>query len=333
MNHLTFFKDIKTSIHLSYVFMGQEEYVKERALDELRTKVLDGGNEDFNLQVLGEDTELNEVYESVATLPFMGDRRLVIWNNPRMFLKEINDEDLELLKEIIETLHDSVCLVIVIKGLPDKRRKYFKILKDKCTLVEFNPLTEFDAAVWVCTYFKRKTKQIEPSMAEKIVEMVGTSVLDLNNEVEKINAAMGERVLVEDSDLKVLTGGNINFGVFEMINSFLCGNSKKGMEEMYRLIESGQSGFMILGTLAAKLRSYYQAQVLLQSGMERSAVIEALGGGYGAKMAVKECNRFSSDGLKRGIDALEYADFAIKNGLLNEKSAVEYAITKIFMVK
>ena len=37
--------------------------------------------------------------------------------------------------------------------------------------------------------------------------------------------------------------------------------------------------------------------------------------------------------IKRGIDALEYADYAVKNGLLSEGAAVEYAVASAFLSK
>ena len=51
MDHLTFFKDIKERVLRSYVFLGSEEFVKEKAMHELKERVLNGANEDFNLQI------------------------------------------------------------------------------------------------------------------------------------------------------------------------------------------------------------------------------------------------------------------------------------------
>lgn len=331
MDHLTFFKDVKSRILASYVFVGAEEFVKERALDELKVYALEGANEDFNLQVLGEEAEVSDAYEAVSTLPFMGIRRLVIWNNPKIFAKEMGDDSLELLKEMLDTLHNGVCLLIFIKGVPDKRRKYYKILKDKSTLVEFNPLSDFDATRWVGSYFKKHGKEIDLPTAEEIVSMVGTSVMDLNNEVGKIYAVMGERVRVEKEDLKLLSGNNISFDTFEMLNSFLRGESEKAMGELYRLLKRGDSGFMILGALTSKLRGYYQAKVMLEGGKSKNEVISIMGGGYGAKRAAEECGKLSLEQLRQAIETLEYADYAVKNGLMTETAAVEYAVAHTFV--
>lgn len=333
MDHLTFFKDVKSRILSSYVFLGGEEFVKERALDEIKLRALEGGNEDFNLQILDENAEIIEVYEAASILPFMGTRRLVIWNNPKVFTKEMSSDNLDLLNTMLTTLHDAVCLVIVIKGAPDKRRKYYKILKENSMIVEFNPLTDFEAAKWVGSYFKKHGKEIDLQTAEEIVSMVGTSVMDLNNEVGKIYVSMGERLQVEKQDLKVLSGNNISFDVFEMVNCFRKGDNQKAMGELYRLLKRGDSGFMILGAVSSKLRGYYQAKIMLEGGMQKSRIITEMGGGYGAKRSVEECTGFSMEQLKCAIDALEYADYAVKNGLMSEAAAVEYAVATAFVLK
>lgn len=331
MDHLTFFKDVKSRILPCYTFVGTEEFVKERALEDLKANALNGALEDLNLQIMGEDAQVSDVYEAVSTLPFMAKRRVVIWNNPKVFTKEMNEQALELLKETLITLHDGVCLVVYIKGAADKRRKFYKLLKDNSCIVEFNPLSDFDAARWVGSYFKKHHKEIDLPTAEEIVGLVGTSVMELNNEVEKIYVSMGERVRVQKQDLQLLTGNNIAYGVFEMISCFLKGDDKEGMTRMYRLLKRGDSGFMMLGAIASKLRSYYQAKTMLVSGMNKATVIEKLGGGFGAKKAVEECERLDISKLEAGIEALEYVDYAIKNGLMSEAAGVEFAVATAFI--
>lgn len=328
MDHLTFFKHIKESIKKCYVFLGDEEFVKERAIDALKETVLKDANVDFNLQHLGEDADVTAVTEAVSTLPFMGEVRLVVWNNPKIFTREMSDDDLENLGGMLTSLHDAVCLLIAIKGNADKRRKYYKVLKGAAELVEFNALSEFEAARWVGSTMKKQGKQIDLDTAEEIVARVGTSVMELNQETAKLTAICGDRVTKDD--LRVITGANISFDVFGMISCLLSGKKDEGMSRLYRLLERGDNGFMIMGALAAKLRGYYQAKILLEKGMKKPQVIETLGGGYGAKKAVEECSGLSIQAIKIGVDALAYAEYAVKNGLMSEGIAVEYAVGSAF---
>ena len=329
MEYFTFFKDIKIRILNSYVFIGVEEFVKDRAYEDLKTHVLKGANESFNFQILSEDTELYEVVAAVNTLPFMADRRLVVWNNPKVLTGDMSDKEMKMVTEVMDSLHDGVCLLIFIKGKPDTRRKAYKLLEKRSTVVEFNPLSDLQAAKWVGSYFTKNGKEIDLLTAETIVFKVGTSVRELNNEVIKIAASMGDRKRVEKKDLRVLTGSNVDVNIFNLISSTVYGTEKNGLKKICQLLDSGESSQRIRGAFAFKLRSYYQVQALLATGMKP----DEIKGIFGNSKVVAESKKLSGQQVRKGVETLEYVDYAVKNGLMTERIGVEYAFAQIFLVK
>lgn len=328
MDHTTFFKHVKEQIDRGYVFVGNEEFVKERAVEALIEVALSKGNRDFNFQRMSDMAEIKDVIAAVSTLPFMGEMRLVLWEDPKIFKKEMSDSELDSLKEMLKSLHEFVVLLIVIKGSADKRRKYYKILKDNCELVEFNTLDDFEAARWVGSTLKKHGKVIDIETAQKIVSMVGTSVLDLNQEVNKIIEISGDTICA--SDLRVICGNSISFDVFAMFNCFLQNKGSEGMNKLYRLLERGDSAFMIIGAVSSKFRGYYNAKLMLEKNIKNQDIIDALGGGFGAKRAISECRAFSINQIKTAVEALSYSEFAIKNGFMSEKVAAQYALCTAF---
>ena len=60
-----------------YLFSGEEEFVKESALQTLRKKILPEGLETLNETVLNDPTAVTLI-EAAETLPFMSERRLVV---------------------------------------------------------------------------------------------------------------------------------------------------------------------------------------------------------------------------------------------------------------
>ena len=73
---MTFFKSIKTgSLKGAYALHGEEEFVKESALKSL-TSSLDEATRDLNLQV--EKAEADDIISACETLPFFGERRVVV---------------------------------------------------------------------------------------------------------------------------------------------------------------------------------------------------------------------------------------------------------------
>ena len=68
------------SIPSVLLFEGDEEHMKQAALDALCKKLLPEGLEDLNRAAL-ENPETNELIAAAETLPFMADRRLIIVRN------------------------------------------------------------------------------------------------------------------------------------------------------------------------------------------------------------------------------------------------------------
>ena len=81
MNHMTFFKSLKENTVAScYLFDGEEEYIKESALQALKNHLLPQGLETLNYSLM-ENPPVDELVAAVQTLPFMSEKRLVVVKN------------------------------------------------------------------------------------------------------------------------------------------------------------------------------------------------------------------------------------------------------------
>ena len=321
MKHLDFFNDIKThTIQTSYVFSGQEEYVKQSALHSLSDAILDPDTLDFNRSQLDENAGIAECIAACETYPMMSTKRLVVWQSPKFFFSEWSKSEEALIQTFFQSIPDSTCLVLYYKGDLDKRKKGYKFLQKHSTLVDFAPLDDLEAIRWVMGAAKKGGKKISKTTASVLVQKIGTSVLDLNGEMQKLLHLPGEEI----TDLSTIKTTNIDYNVFQMISKFLNGCTLDGMKMYYSLVASGENRFMILGALSSKFRNLYAAKSLLESGMNRNAVASELGGGYGAKMAINECGKLSWADIQRAVDAFMQADFNIKNGVMPEDAAVEF---------
>lgn len=331
MKHLAFFQEIRKEIKPSYVFCGSEEYVKESALNAL-VATLPEETQAFNLERMGENSTTGQVYTACETLPMLADRRVVIWKDPKVLLSAAGDQELAAVKELLANLPPTTCLIIYLTGQIDKRRKAFTMLKNASTVVAFDPLDEFEAVRWVTSTAKKAGKEIAAKDAQLLVEQTGTSIQSLKGELDKLIAHAGERSLLTQEDFALVTGRQVNFNAFAMLDKLLNGKAQEGMAMYYALIADGVSPFMLMGAAASKLRQLYSAKCLLQSGMKSAQVISELGGNFGAKQAVNACKNYGLSFLKQAVDNLMTADYQIKNGVMKEDAAVETAMVKAFVL-
>ena len=62
-----------------YVFHGEEDYLRDYYLGELRKKLLGGVMEEFNLHVFqGKETDVQKLSAAVDCLPMMSQRTLIL---------------------------------------------------------------------------------------------------------------------------------------------------------------------------------------------------------------------------------------------------------------
>ena len=108
MTHTEFFAQVKKGeIARAYLFEGEEEYVKERALETLRQKLLPEGLEALNETTL-QNPAAGQLIECAEMVPVMAEKRLVVANECAYVAnsKAAGDSDgAERLTKYLDTLH------------------------------------------------------------------------------------------------------------------------------------------------------------------------------------------------------------------------------------
>ena len=103
-------KDIKEgTIGTLYVFHGEEAYLRDFYLGQLKKKLLPAGMEEFNLHTLsGKEFDVKTLAQLVDCLPMMSERTLIVVND-----YDIYKGDKDALAAVLRELPDYVCLVFV----------------------------------------------------------------------------------------------------------------------------------------------------------------------------------------------------------------------------
>ena len=130
-------KDIKEgTIGTLYVFHGEEAYLRDFYLGQLKKKLLPAGMEEFNLHTLsGKEFDVKTLAQLVDCLPMMSERTLIVVND-----YDIYKGDKDALAAVLRELPDYVCLVFVydlIEYKADARTKLAALLKEKGSVVPF----------------------------------------------------------------------------------------------------------------------------------------------------------------------------------------------------
>ena len=115
-----------------YLFHGEEAYLRDHYLDQVKKQILTPGLEEFNLHVIqGKDTTPRVISEAVDCLPMMSERTMVLVTDYDLF--KASESHREELVALFSDLPEYVCLVFVYDLIEYKADARTKIFKLTCT--------------------------------------------------------------------------------------------------------------------------------------------------------------------------------------------------------
>ena len=147
------------------MFHGEEKYLMEQCLAQLRRQLVPEGMEEFNLHTFnGKDIDVGELVATMDNLPMMSERTLIIVTDFDLF--GCNEKKKELLTEAFADLPDSLCLVFVYDLLDYKIGvgKFQNMVKKTAAIVDFAPAERGDLVDWIRRRFRELYRLHKPEM-------------------------------------------------------------------------------------------------------------------------------------------------------------------------
>ena len=188
----------------AYLFHGEESYLREFCLSEIRRQLVPEGFEAFNFHRLeGKGLTAQALTEAVEAMPMMAERtmvQVVDWD-----VYKLPEEQRRGLIALLEDLPPYCCLVLVYDLLEYKPNRTYKKLYGALTAhvreVKFQPLNQDQLMTWVARRLKAAGHTIDVPTAEHLLFTCGALMNQLIPEIAKIAAyAQGERITRADID-------------------------------------------------------------------------------------------------------------------------------------
>ncbi len=338
MNWNEFYQALKAGeLSPVYLFTGPEEYVKREALDALRQKLLPPGLETLNDATL-EGVTAQQITDACETMPMMCERRIVTVRDwaPLLPAKSKNeDAETAWMQKWLENPPASCVLVFYMRQEQDGRKKMSGLLKKKATVVNFDLLTDAELSRWCARKLKPLGKRIEPAALNTLTYMAGRELTRLDGELDKLAAYLGEeRDAITEDDVKAIVSASLEYNVFELLNSLLAGDMKKGQQTVNSLLQGGQTSVGLLAMLTRQLRQLAHMKCALDAGETVQAVQDRLKlHPYAAKQTARQCARLSADWLTGLYERCVEDDYAVKSGRLRDRDALDGLILSIGLAK
>ena len=296
-----------------YVFHGEEAYLRDFYLGQMKKKLLPAGMEEFNLHTMSaREFDLKRLAQMVDCLPMMSERTLIVVSD-----YDIYKGDREGLAALFADLPDYVCLVFVydlIEYKADARTKLAAALKEYGSVVNFARQEQGDLVDWVRRRFKALEHDISSEDAKYLIFLCGDLMNGLISEIGKIGTySKNHRITRQDID--AVATPQLDAVVFQMTDAIAAGNFDRAAAVLGDLYHMQEAPIKILAVLGKQLRQLYSARLAIENGKGTAYLMELWGmrSAYPAEKLMQSARRFSLPWCRRAVIRCGEMDLAMKS--------------------
>lgn len=260
-----------------YLFHGQEHFLRDHYLKQLREKLTAGPMQDFNDHRFTRETmDLVQLADAVEALPMMAPCTLVEIDD--CDLGAFNDAETEQLTAILSDIPDYCTVVMVFDTVPLKTNERQKELKKSLSQglsVEFTCQNQRELNGWIRRRFRSHGKDIDDRLCEHLTFLTGGTMTALASEIEKI-AAFSSSAVVTQQDIAGVVIPVLDAQVFELTDAITAGEYETALITLRTLIQMQEEPIAILGAIGGQLRRLMYARTAMNAGKGESGVAELI---------------------------------------------------------
>lgn len=260
-----------------YLFFGEEHYLRDHYLQQLKDKLLDGPAADFNYHRFNqENMDLQAFAAAVEAMPMMAQWSLIQVEDYEF--SRLNEHDREILTGILSDIPDYCVIVFVydtVEFKVDGRQKKLAEALNRGLKVEFRRQSQRELNGWIRRHFRTHGKEIDDRTCEYLTFVTGGSMTSILAEIGKI-AAFTAGDLVTEADINAVVDPVLDAEIFDLTDAIADGNYEKALLKLRTLLQMQQEPILLLGAMGSAMRRLLYARIAMASGRGESALAELL---------------------------------------------------------
>lgn len=310
-----------------YLLLGPESYLRDQAAREIADEAMHGTLlrefNDISISLTGGDA--HAAVAEAEQLPMMSTRRVIRVTD---FTKLNEDNEAILLAYIKRPVETSV--VIFVTNDVDKRKNFGKTLVQKTAAFEFAPLNDGDLAAWARAHLKELKAEVDADVLRRIVELVGSDVRTLSNELNKLSAAALPSGKITMDLVEALVGRSRELMNWDLTDQMLSRNRPRALRVLKHLLDDGAPPVMLLGLIGSTYRRMALAQALLSQGVSSRDIFRQVPmPPFKQQSYLSNLSRTDSRTLARQIARIAEADLGIKTSKATPRMQVEMLVVEL----
>ena len=315
-----------------YMFHGEETFLLNHYLGQMRKILLDPLTESFNYHRLNNETfDIRAFADAVENLPMMAESTFVQVDDVDPF--KMNEGDRTRMAEIFSDIPDYCTVVftyITLPWKPDKRlKKLWESIDGSGTIVEFAKQDQRDLIAWVSRHFAAHKKRISTDLCAYLIDITGGTMTALSSEIDKICAYSGAEE-IHKSDIDAVTEPVLDAVVFQMTDLLSAGRYDQALVKLQQLLKMQQEPLAILGAVGGHFRRIGTARILLDNGRNASDLQKLCGmPDYPARKTMDAARRFRPEFCRKAAQLVLETDYKMKTSFDDNERLLELLILQL----
>ncbi|MBI4994323.1 DNA polymerase III subunit delta [Candidatus Peregrinibacteria bacterium] len=295
-----------------FLFHGEDTWSQKEKLKFWRAEFEKKHGGDINISILdGKKISAQEIFQTCLSMPFLGEKRLVIVTD---FLNKADEQEKAKMAELIEKIPDFCVLVFSETEEIDRRISLFKRMQKFGKVMEFSPFSGSKLLSWIEKTAERLGGKIEKEAVIYLAEFAAGDLYRLENEIAKLVGYAGDRPITK-SDIDLLVNTQLSTSIFKLTDGIGQKNKKLSLNTLHQLIETGEELHMILHMIMRQFRIITSVKDLADQGLSRYAITERLHEHpFVISNTMSQARNFSLGQLKLAYELLIDMDTRLKSG-------------------
>lgn len=316
-----------------YFFHGEETFLLNHYLGQMKKQLLDELTESFNYHRLNNETfDIRSFADAVENLPMMAEHTFVQVDDIDPF--KLNESDRSKMMEILSDIPDYCCVVftyLTVTWKPDKRlKKLWEAIDENGTVVEFAKQDQRDLVAWITRHFAARQKRISTDLCVYLIDITGGTMTALSGEIDKICAYSGADE-IRKTDIDAVTEPVLDAVVFQMTELLSAGRYDQALLKLQQLLKMQQEPLAILGAVGGHFRRISTARTLLDHGKSASELQKLCAPmpDFAARKTMEAARRFKPEFCRRAANLILETDYKMKTSFDDSERLLEILILQL----
>lgn len=306
-----------------YLLYGEEAFLKKSYKKRLKEAIVGDDTMNFH-QFEGKGLDLKEIISLADTMPFFGERRLILLEDSGLF----KGGGGELLVEYLPGMPDTSVMVFVESEV-DKRSRMYKKVKELGYGAEMARQDARQLASWAGGILAKEGKKITGRTMELFLGKTGDDMENIRMELDKLISYTLGREVITDQDVEEICANRVTNKIFDMVAAIVSGKTRAAMDLYEDLLTLREPPMRILFLIARQFNQVLQVKELMAQGMDRSRIASSLKlQPFVVGKIMPQARSFTREQILSRVELCVDCEEAVKTGRLGERLAVELLITK-----